>query len=306
MPIPGYTVIDDSEIDPGSPGTSSLFTRLRDNVLAIIGGATAAPLVDRKAIAAGSTGTDGHWVNATVVTGMGFFEPEDIVISTTLALPGVVIARVNGDVTISGIVTVAAVNDTQIAQAAAHLRATSGNRGGEGTGGGLGGPGGGGGGWIGAGGLGGAGGGTGGDGGAAIVASVCRWPWLALNPKLGGNGGNGNAGAGGGAGGGCLVLLVEGDVDMTGGAITADATAGTNGGTQGGGGGGAGGTIIIMATGTITGGTYTARGGSGGTSSSGVGGKGGGGLVTLIASAFAGSEVTLTAEQIRGLMFRSY
>lgn len=37
MPVPSYQVILDNEIDPESPGTSSLFFRLRDNVLAILG-----------------------------------------------------------------------------------------------------------------------------------------------------------------------------------------------------------------------------------------------------------------------------
>jgi hypothetical protein len=37
MPIPTYSVIADSEIDPESPITTSLMFRLRDNVLAILG-----------------------------------------------------------------------------------------------------------------------------------------------------------------------------------------------------------------------------------------------------------------------------
>lgn len=37
MPVPTYSRIDDSEIDPESPITTSLMTRLRDNFLAIMG-----------------------------------------------------------------------------------------------------------------------------------------------------------------------------------------------------------------------------------------------------------------------------
>lgn len=37
MPVPGYSVIDDNEIDPESPITSSLMFRLRDNILSILG-----------------------------------------------------------------------------------------------------------------------------------------------------------------------------------------------------------------------------------------------------------------------------
>lgn len=37
MPIPTYSVIDDNEIDPESPLTTSLMFRLRDNVLAVLG-----------------------------------------------------------------------------------------------------------------------------------------------------------------------------------------------------------------------------------------------------------------------------
>lgn len=37
MPVPTYSVIADSEIDPESPITESLMRRLRDNVLAVLG-----------------------------------------------------------------------------------------------------------------------------------------------------------------------------------------------------------------------------------------------------------------------------
>lgn len=40
-----YIEITDSEIDPESPGTTSLFTRIRDNPIAIAEGATGAPRI---------------------------------------------------------------------------------------------------------------------------------------------------------------------------------------------------------------------------------------------------------------------
>ena len=41
-----YTTIADADIDPESPGTTTLFTRLRDNPIAITEGASGAPNVD--------------------------------------------------------------------------------------------------------------------------------------------------------------------------------------------------------------------------------------------------------------------
>jgi len=45
-----YTAIADSEIDPESPGTTSLFTRLRDNPIAQTEGAAGAPKIQGAAI----------------------------------------------------------------------------------------------------------------------------------------------------------------------------------------------------------------------------------------------------------------
>ena len=46
-----YNAISDPEIAPGAPGTSSLFTRLRDNLLAIIQGDPSAPKISNAALA---------------------------------------------------------------------------------------------------------------------------------------------------------------------------------------------------------------------------------------------------------------
>jgi hypothetical protein len=47
-----YTAIADSEIDPESPGIASLFTRLRDNPLAIAEGDATAPSISYSALTA--------------------------------------------------------------------------------------------------------------------------------------------------------------------------------------------------------------------------------------------------------------
>ena len=49
-----YTAIPDSDIDPESPGTTTLFTRIRDNPIAITEGSSGAPKIQTAAYAAGS------------------------------------------------------------------------------------------------------------------------------------------------------------------------------------------------------------------------------------------------------------
>lgn len=46
----GYTAIPDSDIDPESPGTTTLFTRLRDNPIAISEGTSPAPAIQEAAL----------------------------------------------------------------------------------------------------------------------------------------------------------------------------------------------------------------------------------------------------------------
>lgn len=45
-----YTSVADSEIDPESPGTTTLFTKLRDNPIAITEGASGAPKIQTAAL----------------------------------------------------------------------------------------------------------------------------------------------------------------------------------------------------------------------------------------------------------------
>ena len=84
-----YTAIADSEIDPESPGTTTLFTKLRDNPIAITEGASGAPQIQNGAIAAGaihtaelSTGTNTSstastgGIQFTMTGGMYVFSPQ--------------------------------------------------------------------------------------------------------------------------------------------------------------------------------------------------------------------------------------
>lgn len=52
-----YVAIADSEIDPESPGTTTLFTKLRDNPIAITEGASGAPTIQSAAIATNAVTT---------------------------------------------------------------------------------------------------------------------------------------------------------------------------------------------------------------------------------------------------------
>ncbi len=266
-----YRDIPDSEIDPGSPITNALMTALRDNLEGAFDGESPF-VIDRAAIGAASSGIDGAWVDATVVTGLGFFEPSSIALTAGgLVLPPVCIARVNGDVNIATGITMAAdtIDATELLLAGL-LDQIPGTNGVASTGSAVGGV-------------------------AQPISGAYRF-WNRMRGICGGKGGSANVGATvGGDGGGVLILLVDGDVTLASGAkITVNGVAGAaSGGAQAG--GGAGGTLIIVATGTISGGTYEANGGLGWDLSHGPGGGGGGGgYVALIASAY-GTAPTLTA-----------
>jgi len=318
-----YTVIPDADIEPDKPIKSSTAFALRDNLIAVVEGDPTAPKINFAALSIGGKGIDGDLNDAASFSVMGFFDFLSMSITAVKTLPVVTVLRVNGNAALSSVITVStqsrtvATNTSERAQAQAWLNGIMGNAGGEdatqGAGGGS----------IGAGGDFGAN-----AGGAAIPITAASRPWVLRRPLLGGNGGKqsgGNAGKEWGPGGGAVVLIVEGNIDCTGGEITADGGhtndqgAGTN---QPGGGGG--GSILVICTGTITGGTFRARGGKG-NDTNGSGGGGGGGLVLLVASAYAGtqtldvvggtsggsagaaghsSSATLTADQIRTILQR--
>lgn len=277
----------------------------------------------------GGGGIDGALSNASVLATDGLYDFTAGSITAPKTFPAFAIVRINGNAAISAAITVSTVV-TAVRAADDH-----GGTGGAGSGV-LISQASGGGGAVGAGGAGGA---AGGAGGAGVPWNTLKAVWAELPPSvraiLGGTSGALVGGAGalpGVAGGGCLVLLVDGNLDLTGGTITADGAPGTAavGAGFAGVGGGGGGTVIIVCTGTITGGTINARGGAGGTSTFASGGGGGGGLVLLVAPSFSGArtavvtggtspatantgvagsgganaELTYTAAQIRGMLSR--
>lgn len=100
----------------------------------------------------------------------------------------------------------------------------------------------------------------------------------------GGSGGSagGVPGAAGGNGGGSIILICNGDIDLTGGSIITRGQNGSDGTNYAGaGGGGAGGVIVLAYKGTYTPGTLVVSGGDGGAagqSGGTTGGNGGDGI----------------------------
>lgn len=289
-----------------------------NNPIAIAEGANGAPRINRRAITPGGAEIDGVIDNASVMpTAPGFYEWDSLVLTTPKTLPCATILRIDSNVVLSSTLTVPTVGLTDRAALEAYFRAISGNPGVNGVN--LNGIGGGG--SIGAGGN-----GSHTAGGAAKPISGLKRAWLNFFPILGADGGFANGSQT--RGGGSIILMINGNLDMSaGGIITANGQAGFDGGGVGFGGGG-GGSIVIVCNGTITGGTFNANGGIGGDSNSERGGGGGGGYVALIAAAFAGVQTktvnggagggggglagsagtieteTLTEAQINGLLLR--
>ena len=139
-----------------------------------------------------------------------------------------------------------------------------------------------------------------GSGGKAAAHGTIRTPtatsrfWAQRRPYLGGNGNltsGGNAGFEWGPGGGCVILIIEGNLDATGGTIDVsgqDTNDFGGGGNQPGGGGG--GLLLVIATGSITNGTYKSDGGNANEGGFGNGGGGGGGFIQLVAASFVGTQ----------------
>lgn len=333
MPVPDYIEIPDSDIDPESPINYSLLARLRDNILAVIGGGLGAPAMRPSLLGLYGSSAEGVLLDSWAPTAAGYYDfesDEPSILSTAHAIPWFSFIRVSGDLTISNTLTIDQVPSDHAAEIFGLTPGAPGAAGDSTIVLGQGGCGGGGGHHA-AGGAGGSSAIDGAGGAARSLSSDFRW-WLSKTLPCGGQGGDGGvAGAGNTLGGGVIVLMVEGNLVLTGGTIQAPGAAGvflTSGGNVAATGGGAGGTIIVICTGTITGGTFLAPGGAGGNNSAGGGGGGGsGGAIVLVASAYAGVQVktaaggsgpgagadggagyteqtTLTAEVIRGLFWR--
>lgn len=315
-----YIPILDSEVDPDAPITSSLMYRLRDNLIAVTEGDPAAPSVNAAIISQGGAGTDGHFNNGTTISTMGWFDFDLMAISAAKTIPAASVIRINGNASLSDVLTIQRMNlaahssAAQVKKEDAALLALGFQRG---TAGGV----------LSTSGLGGA---LGGDGAGSAATqkidfSFINRRWMTRHPYVGGVGGFLGVGSGTDFGepGGCVVIIVEGDFDCTGGTIDASANpvdnTGAGGNTPG---SGSGGTIMVICTGTITNGTFLATSGSGLNSNL----VGGGGVVDLVATAFVGtqtidvthatfgtttnatngvsSSTTLTRDQIRTLIQR--
>lgn len=303
MPPPAYVAIPDTAIDPESPITESLMKALRDNMLSIIQGGAGAPRMGPGLLSLGGTGVDGALNNATSFSGPGYYDFSSITRSNPLALPYFSFIRVNGDCTISGTLTVDGVDSALQYIAANAYDGYVGPNGGDG--GSIFNRGQGGGGSIGAGGNGWSQSGTGdgGIGGVGLDLSTASRPWInAIRKPIFGGHTIRNTGAGTQyKGGGAVILMVDGNLNMTGGTIQANGVNGENLGAGAGNSsnvaGSGGGTVIVVCSKTLTGGTFKANGGNGGTanpsgsSNDYAGGGGGGGMVVVLANAFSGSQV---------------
>jgi hypothetical protein len=121
------------------------------------------------------------------------------------------------------------------------------------------------------------GGGGSGLGGPATKASLSMWKTLPLV--------FGGASAASASAGGVCVLLVAGDLLMTGGVINADGRTPTSGDA----GGGAGGYIAVHCNGVLTDGTFEANGGDGDDNTAQDGGGGAAGVVVIRTRDVAGT-----------------
>ncbi len=326
MPVPTYVPITDAQLAPEKPFTSSLAKQFRDNMLSVIGGGLDAPTMGPGLLGIGGGRADGLLTDAWTPTLPGYYDfesDEPSILSTPRSAPWFTCLRLYGDLTLSSLITINNVPDDD--KLLALMGLSRGNAGAMAVG--TAGEGSGGGGHHGAGGDSEAGppnlGGT-----ARSLSGLNRW-WLSRTLPCGGQGGTNYSGASlGGLGGGVAVLLVEGDIDATGGGISAPGEVGhSSSGAGGSSGGGAAGTIIVACTGTVIGGTWSAVGGAGGTRSPGDSGGGSGGAVIIAANAYGtvpttnvaggsgpggatdggagiASLLTISAELLRGLFWR--
>lgn len=283
-----WTNIPDAWVAANAPVTTQLMTALRDNVEGFAYGVTGAPNMQTSMLAPGGSGADGALINATTMTAPGYYDFTTGTVTTAKALPWFSVLRFQGNLTLSATLTVDAV-PANVDPLLFGVRL--GNAGAEATADTLGSGGGG------HHGAGGEGSNTGAAGGAArSLSSLKRW-WLSKDIPTGGPGGAGYLGSSVAARpGGVCVIIVGGNLVMTGGTITAPGAIGASA-ASGAGGGAGGGTVIVLCAGTITGGTILVPGGAGGSEVSGAntdGGGGSGGAAVMVAPAWAGSQ-TLTA-----------
>ena len=227
---------------------ASTHQKMFDNFSALAGGDPGAPRISRRAIHPGGAEIDGiHNDLSGDLALEGYYEWDALHLTGARTFPWLSRHRVNGDCVIAGVVTVDGVTPDVLANKAPAFHAVIGRNG-------RGGEGGGGGGSVGSGGHGSWPTNPYPLGGEGINISGFQRYWAGLPFWLGG--------IGGGAddfhtdpsnGGGCVILIVHGDVDMTGGTIYARGANGSGGSYSASapGGGGGGGIIVICVIGVV-------------------------------------------------------
>jgi len=286
-----YQIINNSEIDADSPITASLMARLRDNPEAVREGDPTSPGSYVAGFRVGGGGEDDAVAMPTLA---GFYAYNSLVDTVGGPLPIGLVIRVAGGVDLSGqtfdltgFVSLAA--GTRFDGLTPFIRAAAGSPG-YNTGVGAGGDG-----LVQYGGLRSImranAGGVGGGSGAPII------------PPGGGGGGGGAWGSGGagdgtsgtlnnalgGSSGGGVLIIAEGDVDLSNTTWNGFGGDGSVSGTAGAGGGGAG-SVRVICGGIldVTGAVFNFAGGNGGNTNT-DGGGGGGGLVVGYGTAIAGA-----------------
>jgi hypothetical protein len=129
-------------------------------------------------------------------------------------------------------------------------------------------------------------------GGTAVKASLDLWKTLPIVVTGHGSGWGGNLanGVGKGKAGGICILLVGGDLTMTGGVIDANGQDGVDADDAG---GGAGGYVVVHVNGTMTDGTIQASGGDGANNGAADGGGGAAGVVVMRVRTATGTPVVI-------------
>jgi hypothetical protein len=267
-----------------APITFEMMRALAENPIAIAEGASGAPRLQTGIIAVGGSIADGVFDNTFAPSKPGYYDVSGGTRSSSLSLPRYSFVRVRGDLVLSSTLTVDQVSPSESTILERIFNCWRGIPGEDGDSEGAGG----GGGW-GNGGNGDAGGSPAIGGGGFNPGNLSNaWPAYIRRAFIGGIGGRPSSPPANG--GGALILMIDGDLDMSGGGIIeADGAAGSDSNANTGGGGG-GGSIIVVCSGTVTDGNFRARGGPGGVAAHGSSGGGGGGHVVVVADTFAGVQ----------------
>ncbi len=267
----------DDDIKPGDVVKASFHRRIRDLSEALANQDPGAPSITWSAMGVGGTQADGVLNDATTFSTSGWYEGSSLTLTGAKTIGTSTVIQVRGAADCSGqTLTVnnrsASAGDNYLYK---YMNFEAAQDGTEDTGS--------------PGDYGGAAGawGSGDSQGSGSVRGIGRGSDNYINllqngnlapgvPQVGGN----SDGSGPSFGGGALLIAVDGNLDLSGCTITANATGG---GSTGGGGGGS---IYVLCRGAcdVTGASFSANGGAGGGSSG-----GGGGLVYIVAETLTGT-----------------